>query len=406
MLTVNESLVVEKMKRTIPEFERDGSFTRAELILVSEGLGLTPQWSLIAKSNRVGRGQYQYSDSGKVSMVISKESPKKPKKAKVVATPEPEMVAEVNFEAPKVGPMTFAQPSVRPAVAVVVPPVNDKYVPFGNYRDIEKIIKSRAFFPLLITGHSGNGKSTTITQIHAKNKLPLIRLNITKKTDEETLIGSKTLINGNVVIVEGPIITAMRNGCTVLLDEIDAAETNSIMCLQTIMEGAPYYFAALGEYVTPAPGFNLVMTANTKGQGSEDGRYIGTQILNEAFLERIAFTFEQEYPSPAVEKKIVMNIMKSLDVEDEKFAEELVKWADAIRRSFGDGAVDNLIATRRLEHVVRGYSIFRDKRKCVELAVNRFDAMTKQAFVELFDKIATDQTPVAEEIVSAQKASA
>lgn len=389
MFTQKELTVLEKFKRTVEGFETNKTFTRAQLVEASESLGLKPVWSLMAKCGRIGRGAYI------VGEVTAMPVETKPKKVKQVAKePEPMLTAEVDFTPPTNTPMQFQQPSVRPAVAVVVPPVNDKYVPFGNYRDIERIIKSRQFFPLLITGHSGNGKSTTVIQIHAKNKLPLIRLNITKKTDEETLIGSKTLINGNVVVVEGPIITAMRNGCTVLLDEIDAAETNSIMCLQTIMEGSPYYFAALGEYVTPANGFNIIMTANTKGQGSDDGRYIGTQILNEAFLERIAFTFEQEYPSAAVEKKIVMNIMKSLDVEDEPFAEELVKWADAIRRSFGDGAVDNLIATRRLEHVVRGYSIFRDKKKCIELAVNRFDTMTKQAFVELFDKISSDQTPV------------
>lgn len=388
MFTQKELSVIEKLKRTHQRFATDGTFTRAELVQASEALDFKPVWTLIAKSENISRGTYRLSVDGAVAQKpVVEKKPKQPKSVPVAKV-------EVDFTPPAITePTAFTQPSVRPAVAVVVPPVNDKYVPFGNYRDIERIIKSKQFFPLLITGHSGNGKSTTVIQIHAKNKMPLIRLNITKKTDEETLIGSKTLINGNVVIVEGPIITAMRNGCTVLLDEIDAAETNSIMCLQTIMEGTAYYFAALGEYVKPAPGFNIIMTANTKGQGSDDGRYIGTQILNEAFLERIAFTFEQEYPSPAVEKKIVMNIMASLDVEDEKFAEELVKWADAIRRSFGDGAVDNLIATRRLEHVVRGYSIFRDKKKCIELAVNRFDTMTKQAFVELFDKISSDQTP-------------
>jgi MoxR-like ATPase len=177
-----------------------------------------------------------------------------------------------------------------------------------------------------------------------------------------------------------------------LIDEIDAGDANTLLCLQIILEGKPYYFSALGEYVHPAPGFNVIMTANTKGQGSESGRYFGTNILNEAFMERIALTFEQEFPSAAIEKKIIVNMMNSYGCVDEGFAEELVKWADAIRRSFADGAVDSVISTRRLEHIVRGFSIFEDKKKVVQYAVNRFDTMTKQAFFDLFDKISVDPT--------------
>ena len=381
--TPQELEVIRKMRQLDTVFAETGRFKPALIKQASEAIGISPKWSIRTKSNPVTRGVYLMQNNDVTDPAVKQSRPQETESVAVERSPVP-----------------FAQPVTRPTLSGAVPPIDPQYVPFGNYKDLEKIVKSRQFFPVLITGHSGNGKSSSVMQIHAKNHLPIIRMNITKRTDEETLIGSKTLLNGNVVVVEGPILVAMRQGCSVLLDEVDAAESNTIMCLQSILEGKPYYFSATGEYIKPAAGFNIIMTANTKGQGSEDGRYIGTQILNEAFLERIAFTFEQEYPTPAVEKKIVMNIMEENGCVDEKFAEELVKWADAIRRSFADGAVDSLIATRRLEHIVRGFSLFKDKKKSVELAVNRFDSMTKQAFFDLFDKISSEDaaaTPVPDE---------
>ena len=377
MFTADEKRIVEKMAELDQTFSDQGKFTPKLISKAAEDLGVKPLWSIRDKATKVSHGLYQ----------INQED-------KQVTTPKVQKQAVAE---PQLAPV-FKQKSVSHKLEGAVPPVDPNYVPFGNYKDLERIIKARSFFPVLITGHSGNGKSSQVMQIHAKNKLPIIRLNMTKKTDEDVLIGSKTLVDGNVVVVEGPVLTAMRQGCTLLIDEVDAAETNTIMCLQTIPEGRAYYFAATGEYVDPKPGFNVIMTANTKGQGSEDGRYIGTQILNEAFLERIAFTFEQQYPSPAVEKRILMNIMTSLKCEDEKFADELVKWADAIRRSFFDGALDSLIATRRLEHIVRGYALFRDKKFAVEKAVSRFDSMTSQAFVDLFNKICEDDTGAVEAV--------
>jgi hypothetical protein len=372
MFSVVEQSVIDRMSSLDRDFADSGSYTPALVKTACSELGVKPTWSLLKKSEKASRGKYVLNLTGA--------------SAKVVPIKKQEVVEQKQT-------VHSTQPVMRSPLTGAVPVVDQNYVPFGNYKDVEKVVKSKMFFPILITGQSGNGKSTSVIQAHAKNNLPMIRLNMTKKTDEDTLIGSKTLVDGNVVIVEGPIITAMRNGCTVLIEEVDAAETNSIMCLQSILEGKPYYFAALGEYVAPTAGFNIIMTANTKGQGSEDGRYIGTQVLNEAFLERIAFTFEQDYPTAAVEKKIVMNIMEAHSCVDEKFADDLVKWADAIRRSFADGALDSLIATRRLEHIVRGFSLFKNKKKAIELGVARFDTMTKQAFIDLFDKISSDDTP-------------
>lgn len=287
------------------------------------------------------------------------------------------------------------KPSVDESVIVdytntdsLIPKVDANYVPFGNYKDLELIIKSKIFYPAFVSGPTGNGKSTSIEQICAKHKRPLIRINFNKMTDEDQLIGTKTLLDGNVEIVEGPVIVAMRTGIPILFDELDAGNANTLMCLQPILEGKPYYFKLKNELIYPAAGFNVFATANTKGKGSDDGRYIGTNVLNEAFLERFAVTFDQDYPERRVELKIVSNIMKSLDCLDEQFADNMVKWADAIRKTHDAGGVDEVITTRRLIHIVRAFAIFKDQKKAIELCTNRFDDATRLAFVDLFEKVA------------------
>lgn len=272
----------------------------------------------------------------------------------------------------------------------LIPNKDKNFVPFGNFDDAEMIIKAGIFYPVYISGPTGNGKSTMIEQICAKHKKPLIRVNLNMMSDEEQLIGSKTLEDGNVEIVEGPVLVAMRTGATLLLDEIDAGSANTLLCLQPILEGKPYYFKLKNEIIVPAPGFNVFATANTKGKGSDDGRYIGTNVLNEAFLERFAVTFEQEYPPAKTELKIIKNLMATYGCVNDEFAETLVKWADAIRRTFDDGGIDENITTRRMTHIVRAYSIFKDTKKAVELACNRFDTNTKAAFIDLFDKVGND----------------
>lgn len=280
-----------------------------------------------------------------------------------------------------------------------VPAKDENYVPFGNFCDIETIVKSKIFYPTYVAGPTGNGKSTTIEQACAKFKRSMIRVNLNMMTDEDQLIGSKTLEDGTVKIVDGPIIIAMKMGIPILLDEVDAGAANTLLCLQPILEGKPYYYKLRNEVVYPAPGFNIFATANTKGKGSEDGRYIGTNILNEAFLERFAVTFNQDYPNAATERKIVLNLMKSFNCEDKDFADTLVKWADAIRRTFADGGVDETITTRRLVHIVKAFSIFKDKKKAVELCTNRFDEITRSAFLDLFEKVSTPEitTPTVKE---------
>ena len=268
----------------------------------------------------------------------------------------------------------------------VIPTVMDNYVPFGHFKDLKSILKSGIFFPVFITGLSGNGKTLMVEQICAKLKKELFRVNITIETDEDDLIGSNTLINGNIVFKEGPVLKAMRKGAVLLLDEVDLA-SNKIMCLQSILEGGGYLIKKTSEFVKPADGFTVVATANTKGKGSEDGRFIGTNILNEAFLERFAICLEQEYPPVTTEKKIVKGDFAILGVNDDEFANKLVDWADVIRKSFYEGAVDEVISTRRLVHIAKAYSMFNDKLKSIEVCLARFDEDTKASFLDLYTKV-------------------
>ena len=280
---------------------------------------------------------------------------------------------------------TYNAPAVEPSAGPVnyVPVKDDTFVNFGNFTDLKKVIQSRLFYPVFITGLSGNGKTFGVEQACAHLKRELIRVNITIETDEDDLIGGFRLVNGETVWHNGPVIESLRRGAVLLLDEIDLA-SNKIMCLQSILEGKGIYLKKTGEYVKPAAGFTVVATANTKGKGSDDGRFIGTNVLNEAFLERFPLTFEQEYPTEKIEVKIVS---KALDGQDDDFAEKLVKWAQAIRKTFYDGGVDEVISTRRLVHIANAYKIFGKRDKAIQMCVNRFDTDTKQSFLELYSKI-------------------
>lgn len=270
---------------------------------------------------------------------------------------------------------------------VVVPDVNKNYVEFGVAPDLDIIIKSGRFFPVYISGPSGNGKSTSVEQSCAKFKRTFIRVNINQHSDEESLVGSKTLIDGNVKIVYGPVIIAMLTGSVILIDECDLANSNSIMgALQSILEGGRYYFKLENKWITPKAGFNIIATANTKGKGSSE-QYIGTNILNEAFLERFAITLEQDYPPLKVENKILTNILKSYNIQEDEFITNLTKWAAVVRKTYEDGGVSENITTRRLIHIVNAYTMYNDKIKAVTQALNRFDNSTKEALLDFYKKV-------------------
>ena len=358
MSKIDRAQFEQKLFELFPDVQTTGTVQNAQLLETMRALDTktSPKWLMV---NRVGRGLYAI--PGSKSNVVTKE--------------EAMQSFQVDYS----------------NMDSLVPKKDSNFVPFGNYSDLENIIKSGIFYPAYISGPTGNGKSTMVEQICAKYKKPLIRVNLNMMTDEEQLIGSKTLENGNVEIVEGPVLIAMRNGTTLLLDEIDAGSANTLLCLQPILEGKPYYFKLKNEMIVPAAGFNVIATANTKGKGSDDGRYIGTNVLNEAFLERFAVTFEQEYPAAKVEVKIIKNLMQTYECVDEEFAETLVKWAEAIRRTFEDGGVDETITTRRMIHIVRAFAIFKNRQKAVELCCNRFDSATKTAFIDLFEKVANPE---------------
>ena len=285
---------------------------------------------------------------------------------------------------------TFQSPAVLPSTPQnLIPDKDDTFVKFGNFNDIKKIIQSRIFYPAFITGLSGNGKTLSVEQSCSQLKRELIRVNITVETDEDDLIGGFRLVNGETAWHNGPVIEALERGAILLLDEIDLA-SNKILCLQSVLEGKGVFLKKIGRFVKPTAGFNVIATANTKGKGSEDGRFIGTNVLNEAFLERFPVTFEQSYPAPVTEQKILEGVALDLGVEDRDFCKRLVDWADVIRKTFYDGGIEEIISTRRLVHIIRAYSIFGDKAKAIQVCVNRFDDETKQSFLELYDKIDVD----------------
>jgi hypothetical protein len=283
-----------------------------------------------------------------------------------------------------------------------VVPLKDKdFVSFGNFADVKNVITSKKFYPIFITGLSGNGKTLAVTQACAVAKREMIRVNITIETDEDDLLGGYRLRNGETVWQNGPVIEAMERGAVLLLDEIDLA-SNKIMCLQPILEGSGIYVKKINKFVKPKFGFNVLATANTKGQGSDDGKFIGTNVLNEAFLERFPITFEQEYPAAKTEQKIIATKLKSAGKADEKFATNLVTWADVIRKTYKDGGVDEIISTRRLVHIAEAYSIFKSKMKAIEVCTNRFDNDTKTSFVDLYTKV--DAGVSADQILADKKA--
>jgi hypothetical protein len=285
---------------------------------------------------------------------------------------------------------SFVAPAVLPASEQnLIPDKDDTFVKFGNFNDIKKIIQSRLFYPTFITGLSGNGKTLSVEQACAQLGREMIRVNITIETDEDDLIGGFRLVNGETAWHNGPVVEALERGAILLLDEIDLA-SNKILCLQSILEGKGVFLKKIGKFVKPAAGFNVVATANTKGKGSDDGRFIGTNVLNEAFLERFPVTFEQSYPPLTIEQKILEGISLDLGLEDRDFCKRLCDWSDVIRKTFYDGGIEEIISTRRLVHIIRAYSIFGDKAKAIQVCINRFDDETKQAFLELYDKIDVD----------------
>jgi hypothetical protein len=356
-LTKNQEAFV-----TVASQKYGNTITRQQILDIMETEGFKkPVWLTRGDKYRIGRGLYQLPIAGAAPIVVA----------------EPE--AQVALQPAPVG--VDMNVMTESFTENLVPEKDPLFVPFGNFNKIKKIISSKMFYPVYVTGLSGNGKTFGIEQACAQSKREVIRINFTVETDEDDLIGGFRLINGDTKFFKGPIIKAMEKGAVALLDELDLANPAKVMCLQSILEGKGYFIKKTGEYVKPAPGFTIIATANTKGKGSDDGRFIGTNVMNEAFLERFPITVEQEYPPVSIEKKMLGLVFDDLgiDVMDD-FEEKLVDWADIIRKTFYDGGVDEVISTRRLVHIAKAYSIFGDRMTAIEMCINRFDDDTKQSF--------------------------
>lgn len=333
----------------------NGQLTRKQINQLSTELNIPKQIWVLNNENRVQRGLYDISKyyNGKIEVALKNE-------------------VKVDD------------------VVSFVPPKDSIYVKFGFFNDMLNVVKSNIFYPIFVTGLSGNGKTKMVEQVCAYAKRELIRINITAETDEDDLIGHYTLVAGETVWEDGPVIKAMERGAVLLLDEVDYA-TMKIACLQPILEGNPYYVKKTNRIVQPQKGFNIIATANTKGKGSEDGQFIGTNILNEAFLERFPITVEQEYPTPAIEKRILNKLSEHLKIEDSEFIEKLVQWSEIIRKTYYEGGVDEIITTRRLTHILKAFSVFNDRKRSIELCISRFDEETKFSFMDLYNKIDYDK---------------
>ena len=341
-------------------------FTRPEIQDQARSLGVNPNVILNDPNHKIRRGMYSLERHEPVTI------------APAAAQPQ----AHLGMQSQ----MLLSQPKLHVEIKDLVPSKDSTFVPFGFYKDLKTIVGSNSFYPVFVTGLSGNGKTTMVEQVCASLNRECIRVNISIETDEDDLIGGNTLVDGNVVYREGPVSIAMKRGAILILDEVDRG-SNKLMCLQAILEGKPYFNKKTGETIYPAPGFNIIATANTKGQGTEDGKFITAQILDDAFLERFAITVEQEYPTPSIEKKILIKKMERVDRVDEDFADKLTIWSEIIRKTYLDGGVDEVISTRRLEHVVNAFAMFGDRIKAVTLCVSRFNTETKNSFIDLYTKI-------------------
>jgi len=349
--------------------------TKSEIKDIMKGIGLTNvQWFTKDNSNRIGRGLYR------VPNAIGAPN--------VQFEPLPELQAQIVPIVRKREDSNNRITNVTTELDLsdLVPKTYKNYVPFGNFDDVASIVESKRFFPVFITGHSGNGKTMSIEQACAKLKRKFVLVSMTPETDESDLLGNYVLINGEMEWRDGPVTTAARQGAVLCVDEIDYGAQN-LSCLQRVLEGKPFLLKKKGELITPAEGFTVFATANTKGKGSEDGRYMFTNVLNEAFLERFRNTYEQDWPPVATEKKIIKKELESVDKVDDDFAEKLVTWATVIRQTFDEGGCDEVISTRRLVHIVETFGIFGDKMKAIELCLNRFDDDTKTSFIDLYTKV-------------------
>ena len=399
----NKQQYAEQFKTAIIKQYGNEVFTAKQANAMSEELGFSKSgtkegiYATCLQPNTVSRGKYQFTENHSFDVKVEKPTKEAVKKeVKKTIQKDWEVIAEKDVPIKVVNnehmhnqetqPAVLQMAKLKSSIVNLVPKKDPQYVAWGHFKDIKSILESKIFYPIFVTGLSGNGKTSMIREVCAKLKRDMVRVNITVETDEDDLLGGFRLVNGETVWQDGPLVVAMKTGAVALIDEVDLA-SHKIMCLQPIMEGQPIYLKKINEVVYPADGFNIVATANTKGKGSSDGRFMGTNILNEAFLDRFAATFYQEYPTVQSETKILKKQFALKEMSEDDFVDKLVKWADVIRRSFKEGAVDEIITTRRLIDIVKTHSIFNNKMKAITLCLERFDDETKESFADLYTKV-------------------
>jgi hypothetical protein len=361
--------------------------THEQLVTLSEETGMKRQVWLEGKQYRVARGKYQ--------LPLQEFNINMAGLALVKSNSISSMPISEPIKAPVAKAIAKMSSVARMQEGAIIPKVNSLYVPFGFFENMKRIVASKKFYPVFVSGLSGNGKTFMVEQACAQLKVECLRVNISPETDEDDLIGGFRLIDGETKWFDGPVVQAMKSGAVLILDEIDRG-SNKLMCLQGVLEGKGLFVKKTGEFVEPVAGFNIIATANTKGKGDETGRYMAATILDDAFLERFPITVEQEYPDVKIETKILTKLFASLGINDKAFAENLVKWADIIRKTFEEGAIDELISTRRLSHIAEAYTIFNDKMEAIKYCINRFDNETKTSFLDLYTKIDAGIDPTVE----------
>ena len=380
--------IFETFKNAIIKKFGNGEYSTKEARNVATDLGYDADdfhqiWHKVMYPNRVSRGKYVFSENHSFDVKLKKPS-KEVVKKEIKKTIKKDW--DVINDAPVTPTIDMTVKTAMNMVVDLIPKKDPQYVSWGHFKDIKSILQSKVFYPIFVTGLSGNGKTSMIREVCAKLKRDMVRVNITIETDEDDLLGGFRLVNGETVWQDGPLVVAMKTGAVALIDEVDLA-SHKIMCLQPIMEGQPIYLKKINQVIYPADGFNIVATANTKGKGSGDGRFMGTNILNEAFLDRFSATFYQEYPSVSFEEKILKKQFAKYEISEDDFVQKLVKWADVIRRSFKEGAIDDIITTRRLIDITKTFSIFNDKMKAITLCLERFDDETRDSFADLYTKV-------------------
>ena len=384
-------------KKSLPLSKLD----KKDLQAIADSAGLKfPHWITRVPTYKVGRGIWTLPSLTETTVAVPTVAAAKPAVVDSndgVEATSPLAASSTASPTPSVSPVVEMAKGTNGVGQSHIPAKDPLFVPFGSFTDMVSILKSEMFYPVFVTGLSGNGKTTMIDQACAKASRAMYRVNITIETDEDDLLGGFRLVDGETVWFDGPVVEAMRTGSVLLLDEVDLASTK-IMCLQPILEGKGVFLKKINEYVDCQPGFNVVATANTKGKGDDSGNFIGAGVLNEAFLERFPITVEQDYPAPTVEKRILSKVFDSLSISDSEFIDKLVNWADIIRKTYVEGAIDELITTRRLVHISNAYAIFNmDRMKAIAMCVNRFDDETKTAMVDLYTKVDSGVDPTAVE---------